>query len=101
MMYSLGKGKEVRRPSKGTVGCRILTVTRSSSYEDVIRAARDEYFPNSNNESDDDCNYHLANGDGHHLSDKIDGKQWNLGQYLDRNGLYASRVKLYLVVQVR
>ena len=100
MIYSLGKGKGVRRPSERTVACGILTVKRSFLYEDVIRAAREEYFPSGNNESNDDCNYYLAN-DGHRLSERIDGKQWSLGEYLDRNGLYASKVKLYLVVQVR
>ena len=80
------------RGHKETKPCRIMCLKRSSSYAAVVSAAKVEFFG-----SEVSGQFYLANSEGHRLSDHILDKAWTSNEFLTRNGLFPSKVKLFCV----
>ena len=75
---------------------RVISIKRSSTYQELVEAGKDEFWA----DAEDSGNFYLANSEGHRISDKIDGHVWTLSDYLERNGLYPSKLKVYVVKPV-
>lgn len=75
-----------------------LSIAPSASYEEVTRKAKQQFFASDVDKGD--CTYFLADPQGSKLPDTINGKPWNLSEYVHLHGLYPSKTKIYCV-QVR
>eukprot|EP00118_Oscarella_pearsei_P013947 m.115905 g.115905 ORF g.115905 m.115905 type:complete len:182 (+) comp37571_c0_seq12:1676-2221(+) len=95
MIFSIVKQKGVRA-THSCGSCRMIAVQKSSSYEEVVEAAKMEFFEGL----DINYDYYLANAEGHRISNNLPGGQWTVKEFLDRNGLYPSKLTLYCVRKV-
>ena len=75
-----------------------LSIAPSSSYEEVTHKAKQQFF--ASDVGKEGYEYFLADPQGSKLPDTINGKAWNLSEYIHLHGLYPSKTKIYCV-QVR
>ena len=66
-------------------------------YEEVVMKAKEQFFPNDMQQTNDLYKYFLADAQGSKITNNIGGKSWNLNEYLHAHGLYPSKTKIYCV----
>lgn len=72
----------------------VVSIAPSSSYEEVLEKGKTEFFVNSLSGK---YTYFLADAEGSKMARDINGKAWNLGDYMHMHGLYPSKTRLYCV----
>ena len=71
----------------------VVSIAPSSSYEEVVEKGKTEFFAKSPGK----FTYFLADAHGSKMAKDINGKPWNLGDYMHMHGLYPSKTRLYCV----
>ena len=78
-----------------------LSIPPYSGYEEMVKKAKEQFFPNDMQQTNDSYKYFLADAQGSKITDNIGGKSWNLNEYLHVHGLYPSKTKIYCVQVIR
>ena len=68
-----------------------------SGYEEMVTKAKEQFFLNDMQQTNDPYKYFLADAQGSKITDNIGGKPWNLNEYLHAHGMYPSKTKIYCV----
>lgn len=75
-----------------------VSIPPTASYEDVIQKAKQQFFAATKCFDDEQrYEYFLADPQGSKLINSINGKPWNLAEYIHLHGLYPSKTKIYCV----
>ena len=74
-----------------------VSIPPYASYEEMVMKAKEQFFANDLQLSDDPHEYFLADAQGSKLMNNIGGKPWNLTEYLHAHGIYPSKTKIYCV----
>ena len=74
-----------------------MSIPPYAGYEDVIKKAKEQFFVDDMQATNNPHRYFLADSQGSKIIDTIAGKPWNLNEYLHAHGLYPSKTKIYCV----
>lgn len=75
-----------------------VSIPPTASYEDVIQKAKQQFFAATDCFDDERrFEYFLADPQGSKLINSINGKPWNLAEYIHLYGLYPLKTKNYCV----
>lgn len=76
-----------------------VSIPPYASYEEMVMKAKEQFFANDLQLSDDPHEYFPADAQGSKLMNNIGGKPWNLTEYLHAHRIYPSKTKIYCVQQ--
>ena len=74
-----------------------MSIPPYARYEEMVLKAKEQFFANDFQHTDDPHKYFLADAQGSKITDNIGGKPWNLTEYLHAHGIYPSKTKIYCV----